>query len=189
MKRLMLLVAVFFSLSVFSQTQFEGEVFENIQLPTSSELKTDGLIQPYLNDFLKLCDNYGIDYHEKLFKLKEVAIVDTLQVSRTGGTLGLQVRNENKEVEKILFSWMTLIDKEILKVVAFHEFGHYFLDYKHICYDCDKIMAEVNTSYYGILRDWDYQVQRLFMESPAYLRSSIAQVNEPKPKNYTEITD
>lgn len=177
MKRLMLLAAVLVSLLTYAQSNSTETFFEDTTPNVAtSELKTDGLIQPHLTDFLNYCDAYGIQYHDKLFKLKEIAIVDSLKMSRTGGTLGLQVRNENKEVEKIIFSWMTLIDKEILKVVAFHEFGHYFLEYDHICHDCDKIMAEVNTSYYSILNDWDNQVQRLFMESPAYLKQAVAQV-------------
>ena len=164
-------------LSVALQVNAQKSTFEIPQSITSSNvLKTDGLIQPYLDDFLKLCKKYDIEYSKKLFKLKEIAIVDTLQVSKTGGTLGMLVRNKNKDVEKIVFSWMTLLDKEILRVVAFHEFGHYFLGYKHTCKDCNSIMAEVNTSYFDIVKDWEYQVEQLFVNSPEYLKKqSLAQ--------------
>ena len=127
-------------------------------------------MQPHLDDFIALCKKYKIQYHDKLFKLKEIVVVDTLRVSPNGGTLGMLVRDENNEVENIIFSWMTLLDKEILKVVAFHEFGHYFLEYKHTCDDCNTIMAKVNSSYFDIIKDWDYHVEKLFTESPAYLK-------------------
>ena len=94
--------------------------------------------------------------------------MDTLKVTPTGGTLGMVVRNKHNDIEKIVFSWMTLIDQEILRVVAFHEFGHYFLGYKHTCKDCSDIMAEVNRSYFEISKDWDYHVEQLFINSPEY---------------------
>jgi hypothetical protein len=140
-------------------------------LKSDNELQVDGLVQPILNDFLKLCSKYNIAYHEKLFKLKVIAVVDTIGITPNGGTLGMLVRNENKDVEKIIFSWVTLLDKEILKVVAFHEFGHYFLGYKHICNDCNKIMATQNTSYFDIISDWDSQVDNLFRDSPEYRKT------------------
>lgn len=133
-------------------------------------LKTDGLVQPHLDEFLLLCKKYGIDYSEKLFKLKEIVIVDSLAMTPKGGTLGMLVRDDQYQVEKIIFSWMTLLDSEILKVVAYHEFGHYFLGYKHICDDCNKIMAKVNSSYFDIAKDWDYHVENLFINSPEYLK-------------------
>ena len=136
-----------------------------------SELHIDGLVQPILDDFLKICDTYKIDYHDKLFKLKQIAVVDTIGITPNGGTLGMLVRNNNKEVEKIIFSWVTLLDKEILKVVAFHEFGHYFLGYNHICDDCNKIMATQNTSYFDIILDWEAQVEILFRNSPEYRKT------------------
>jgi len=149
----------------------------NYKLPNRSStlntLKTDGLVQPYLDEFLKECKKYNIEFTEKLFSLKEITIVDTLQVSSKSGTLGMLVRDKKNKVEKIIFSWMTLLDKEILKVVAFHEFGHYFLGYKHICKDCNSIMAEVNTSYFNIVRDWDNQVKELFLSSPEYLKRKL----------------
>ena len=136
-----------------------------------SELHIDGLVQPILDDFLKLCDTYNIEYHEKLFKLKQIAVVDTIGITPNGGTLGMLVRNKNNDVEKIIFSWVTLLDKEILKVVAFHEFGHYFLGYKHVCEDCNKIMATQNTSYFDIILDWENQVNNLFRFSPEYRKT------------------
>ncbi len=148
------------------------------RVETSNTLKTDGLVQPYLDAFLKECKKYNIEFSEKLFSLKEIAIVDTLQVSTRGGTLGMLVRDRNNRVEKIVFSWMTLLDKEILKVVAFHEFGHYFLGYKHTCKDCNSIMAEVNTSYFNIVKDWENQVEHLFLNSPEYLKTQQTLENE-----------
>lgn len=149
--------------------QAQNANFEIPDLTNSKQVKADGLVQPYLDDFFEQCKKYGIAYHDKLFALEEIAVVDTLKVSPKGGTLGMLVRDDSKKVEKIIFSWMTLLDKEILKVVAFHEFGHYFLDYKHTCNDCNTIMAAVNSSYFDIIKDWDYHVEKLFLESPAYL--------------------
>jgi hypothetical protein len=81
-------------------------------------------------------------------------------------------RNENGEVEAIDISWMAQIDPEVLKIVAYHEFAHYFLEYEtHVCDDCTKIMAVLNTSYFDITRDWDHQLKILFEESPAYQRT------------------
>jgi len=149
---------------------------DNDKIPTytqENELHVDGLLQPILDDFLKLCDTYNIDYHEKLFKLKQISVVDTIGITPNGGTLGMLVRNKNNDVEKIIFSYVTLLDKEILKVVAFHEFGHYFLGYKHICEDCNKIMAAQNTSYFDIILDWENQVTNLFRFSPEYRKTKI----------------
>ena len=145
-----------------------NEISENT---SGSELHIDGLVQPLLDDFLKICDTYKIEYHDKLFALKEIAVVDTIGITPNGGTLGMLVRNNKGDVEKIIFSWATLLDKEILKVVAFHEFGHYFLGYKHICDDCNKIMATQNTSYFNIILDWDAQVEILFRNSPEYRKT------------------
>ena len=72
---------------------------------SGSELHIDGLVQPLLDDFLKICDTYKIEYHDKLFKLKEIAVVDSIGITPNGGTLGMLVRNNNKDVEKIIFSW------------------------------------------------------------------------------------
>lgn len=164
---------VFFIFGVFSLQAQKAE-FEIPELNESKQVKTDGLVQPYLEDFINYCKTYNIAFHDKLFELKEIAVVDTLQVSPKGGTLGMLVRDKNNKVEKIVFSWMTLLDQEILKVVAFHEFGHYFLEYKHTCDDCNVIMAKVNSSYFDIIKDWDYHVEKLFLESPVYLENQKA---------------
>jgi len=95
--------------------------------------------------------------------------VNSLPVTEKGTTLGMLRRNDQGEVIAIDINWMAQIDPEILKVVAFHEFAHYFLNYsKHICDDCGKIMAVVNSSYFEIVRGWDNQIRILFEESPAY---------------------
>ncbi len=169
MKRtyLLLLFTLFITISATAQQATYEIPNRSIN---SNTLKTDGLIQPHLDEFLKLCKKYDIDYTEKLFKLKEIAIVDSLEVTPKGGTLGMLVRDDQHQVEKIIFSWMTLLDSEILKVVAYHEFGHYFLGYKHVCDDCNKIMAKVNSSYFDIAKDWDYHVENLFINSPEYLK-------------------
>ncbi|WP_299887753.1 hypothetical protein [uncultured Lacinutrix sp.] len=169
MKRAYLILSLLLALAFNVNAQKAIYELPN-RVSSSDVLKTDGLVQPFLDDFLKLCKEYDIEYSDKLFKLKEIAIVDSLQMSSKGGTLGMLVRDSNNQVEKIVFSWMTLLDKEILKVVAFHEFGHYFLGYKHTCKDCNTIMAEVNTSYFDIVNDWDNQIKTLFLNSPEYLK-------------------
>lgn len=134
---------------------------------SAQQVQIDGRLQPLLDDFFEVCKEYNIDYHEKLFNLERIDIVNTLQVSESGSTLGMLRRNENGEVIAIDISWLAQIDPEILKVVAFHEFAHYFLDYsKHTCHDCGEIMAVVNSSYFDIVRDWDEQVKNLFENSP-----------------------
>ncbi len=171
MKSLSLTLCLLLTVIVSSYAQNSNyELPESIT--TSNVLKTDGLIQPHLDEFLKQCKKYNIDFSDKLFNLKEIAIVDTLKVSPSGGTLGMLVRNKEREVEKIIFSKITLLDNEILRVVAFHEFGHYFLGYKHTCKDCNSIMAEVNTSYFDIVKEWDKQVEQLFMNSPEYIKNT-----------------
>jgi len=169
MKRPYCLLLLFFAVSLGAFAQEASYEIPN-RLTKSNTLKTDGLIQPHLDEFIKLCKKYDIDYSEKLFKLKEIAIVDSLEMTPQGGTLGMLVRDNQYQVEKIIFSWMTLLDSEILRVVAYHEFGHYFLGYKHVCEDCNKIMAKVNSSYFNIAKDWDYHVENLFKNSPEYLK-------------------
>lgn len=151
-------------------------------LPTTAQnVQIDGRLQPFLKQFFAECEKYNIDYHEKLFKLKNIDVVDTLYVSSEGSTLGMLTRDKNNKVENIVVNYIAMIDQEILKVVAFHEFAHYFLDYTtHICDDCGKIMAVVNSSYFDIVNDWENQVEILFTTSPAY-KSKLSGVA------YTEV--
>jgi len=137
-------------------------------LPASAQdVSIDGRLQPLLDEFFEICKKYDIPYHDKLFKLQSIDIVNTLKVSEEGSTLGMLRRNTKGEVIAIDISWMAQMDAEILRVVAFHEFAHYFLDYStHTCNDCGQIMSVVNTSYFDIIRDWDHQVRILFEDSP-----------------------
>lgn len=138
-------------------------------LLNAQAVSIDGRLKPLLDNFFEICDEYDIDYHEKLFKLKKIAIVEDLKTSSTGSVLGMVKRNEQNEIDTIAINWIAMLDAEILKVVAFHEFGHYFLDYsEHVCNDCDIIMARVNSSYFKIANDWERQLEILFKESPAY---------------------
>lgn len=165
MKKLMLLIVVMIS----SHTL------------TSQNVQIDGRLQPLLTEFFELCKSYNIDTHDKLFKLKSIDVVNTLTVSENGSTLGMLSRDSQGIVTSIDISWMAQLDPEILRVVAFHEFAHYFLEYSsHVCDDCGHIMSVVNSSYFDIIRDWDYQVKTLFEESPAFLkRSGSAVVSAP----------
>jgi len=133
------------------------------------EVQVDNRIQPILNDFFEYCKKYDIEYSQKLFQLESIQIVDTLPLDKHNTVLGKVLRDKNGEINKIVINWATLFDKEILRVVAFHEFAHHFLNYKHTCHDCNEIMAEVNTSYFDIARDWENQVDNLFTTSPVYL--------------------
>lgn len=138
---------------------------------TAQEVSIDGRLKPHLDAFFELCKSYNIEYHEKLFELKKIAIVETLQTSSNGSTLGMLQRDDTKKVENIAINWIAMLDPEILKVVAFHEFGHYFLEYDHhVCDDCGIIMSVVNSSYFDIANDWEHQLKILFEESPAYLK-------------------
>ncbi|GAA3508624.1 hypothetical protein GCM10022393_20200 [Aquimarina addita] len=152
----------FFILLVLSSTTL---------LTAQNDVKIDGRLKPHLDQFFKYCDQYKIDYYDKLFKLKNIDIVDTLHVAPNASTLGMVTRDKDNNIENIIINWVALLDDEILKVVAFHEFAHYFLEYKgHICDDCGEIMAVVNSSYFDIVRDWDHQVKTLFEDSPVYKR-------------------
>lgn len=155
---------------------------------TAQNVQIDGRLQPYLKQFFAECKKYNIDYHDKLFKLKNIDVVDTLYVSSAGSTLGMLTRDENNNVENIVVNYIAMLDQEILKVVAFHEFAHYFLEYStHICDDCGKIMAVVNSSYFDIVNDWENQVEILFTTSPAYksITSGVAYTNvEHEHKNH-----
>lgn len=155
------------------------------QIKAQNDVKIDGRLKPFLDEFFKACEKYDIDYHDKLFKLKNIAIVDTLHTTPEGSTLGMVTRDSNNEIENIIVNWVTLLDKEIVRVVAFHEFAHYFLDYrKHVCDDCGHIMSVVNTSYFDIVKDWNNQLKILFEESPAYKNSRL----NAKPETYTAIS-
>lgn len=148
-----------------------------IKPSSAQEVSIDGRLKPYLDNFFDLCKEYDIDYNDKLFELKKIAIVNTLDTSAHGSTLGMLQRDEHKKVENIVVNWMAMLDQEILKIVAFHEFGHYFLEYdQHVCQDCGIIMSVVNTSYFDIAKDWDNQVKILFEQSPAYLKKQNANV-------------
>jgi hypothetical protein len=141
-----------------------------ITLQAQNSVDIDGRLQPLLTDFFEYCKKYNIDYHEKLFQLKNVDITNSLPLEEGNTVLGLVTRDADGEVENILINWVALLDPEILKVVAFHEFAHHFLDYKHSCQDCNEIMAVNNSSYFDIAKDWDNQVEQLFTTSPVYLK-------------------
>lgn len=138
-------------------------------LKAQNSVDIDGRLQPILNDFFEQCQKYGIDYHDKLFQLKRIDISKNLPLGEGNTVLGMVTRDEEGLAENILINWAAMLDTEILKVVAFHEFAHHFLDYKHTCHDCNEIMAVTNTSYFDIARDWDNQIEQLFTTSPAYL--------------------
>tara|TARA_R110002124_G_scaffold138798_1_gene302857 strand:- start:85832 stop:86359 length:528 start_codon:yes stop_codon:yes gene_type:complete len=162
-KSLLLLVIIFFFVS--NTTLAQG-------------VRIDGRLKPYLDDFFELCDKYEIDYIDKLVSLKKIAVVENLKTSSEGSILGRLERDENKKVENIVVNWIAMLDAQILKVVAFHEFGHYFLEYdQHVCDDCGIIMSVVNTSYFDIANDWDNQIKILFEQSPAYLKKQNTTVN------------
>ena len=138
----------------------------------AQEVHIDGRLKPLLDDFFELCKEYDIEYNDKLFALKKIAVVESLQTTPQGITLGMLQRDEFNKVENIVVNWVTMLDQEILKVVAFHEFGHYFLEYdQHVCEDCGIIMSIVNTSYFEIANDWENQIKILFEKSPLYLRN------------------
>ncbi len=153
-------VVVIFLLAFFGFISF---------MQSQNSVDIDGRLQPILNDFFEECKKYGIDYHEKLFQLKNIDITNTLPLEEKNTVLGMVTRDAKGDVENILINWAAMLDPEILKVVAFHEFAHHFLDYKHTCHDCNEIMAKTNISYFDIAKDWDNQVEQLFITSPVYL--------------------
>ncbi len=153
-----LLIIVFFQFTTTLQAQAQTEVY------------VDGRLQPVLDSFFEYCKQYDIDYSEKLFQLESITIVDTLPLSKFNTVLGKVLRDDDGNINKIVINWAALFDKEILNVVAFHEFAHHFLDYKHTCHDCNEIMAETNPSYFDIARDWDNQVEHMFTTSPVYIK-------------------
>lgn len=141
----------------------------------SAQVNIDGRLKPHLDSFFEYCKSYDVEYYDKLFKLKNIDIVDTLHIAPNASTLGMLTRDRNNTPENIVINWITLLDQEILKVVAFHEFAHYFLEYNtHICDDCGKIMAVVNSSYFDIVKDWDNQIKILFEESPLLRKRKVA---------------
>jgi hypothetical protein len=140
-------------------------------IQAQNDVYIDGRLQPVLDSFFEYCKKYEIDYSEKLFQLESITIVDTLPLSKYNTVLGKVLRNEEGNINKIVINWAALFDKEILNVVAFHEFAHHFLDYKHTCHDCNEIMAETNPSYFDIARDWGNQVEYMFTTSPVYLKN------------------
>jgi len=143
-------------------------------LQAQKSVDIDGRLQPILNDFFEECKKYGIKYHSKLFELKNIDIVNNLPLEEDNTVLGKVSRNEAGMVDEILINWAAMLDPEILKVVAFHEFEHHFLDYKHTCQNCNEIMAVTNSSYFNIASDWDNQVELLFTTSPIYLANKEA---------------
>lgn len=166
MKKSLLLLSIFFA---FFTTN-------------AQDVSIDGRLKPLLDNFFELCKEYNIDYHENLFKLKKIAIVNDLQTGPEGSTLGMVQRDANGQVENIVVNWVAMLDQEILKIVAFHEFGHYFLGYDtHVCDDCGIIMSKVNTSYFDIASDWDNQIRVLFENSPAYYNKNNSMITTVIP--------
>lgn len=167
-KYLLILIGLLCSCSLFAQ-----------------DVQIDSRLRPLLKEFFHSCREYDIPYRTKLFNLQHIDIVNSLPTSERDATLGMLRRDENSRVHAIEISWMAQIDPEILKVVAFHEFAHYFLEYdSHVCDDCNKIMAKVNTSYFDIVRDWEEQIELLFVESPVYQnkhQQNIAATGTKKP--------
>ncbi len=155
-----------------------------VVLVNAQDVSIDGRLQPLLNDFFTKCKEYDITYYDKLFKLKSIDIVNTLTVSEKASTLGMLRRNKEGKVVSIDINWVAQLDKEILKVVAFHEFAHYFLEYEtHVCDDCGHIMSVVNSDYFSIANDWENKLKQLFEESPAYAKKmSLAFVNHKQEK-------
>lgn len=146
-------------------------LLSSIAIQAQEGVHVDGRLQPILDSFFEYCKQYNIDYSEKLFQLESITIVDTLPLSKYNTVLGKVLRDDEGHINKIVINWATLFDKEILKIVAFHEFAHHFLDYKHTCHDCNEIMAETNPSYFDIARDWDNQVKHMFTTSPVYQKN------------------
>jgi len=154
MKKILIL-----ALTCFSIGSFYGQ---NVQI--------DGRLQPLLDEFFAECKTYGIEYHDKLFALEYIDIVNTLNISEKGSTLGRVKRNDQGEVIGIEVNWVAQLDPQILRVVAFHEFAHYFLEYhEHVCQDCGHIMSVVNSSYFEIVEEWDKNLNILFKGSPVYI--------------------
>ncbi len=153
-------VVMVFLLAIFGMTS---------AMYSQKSVDIDGRLQPILDEFFKVCDKYDIDYHEKLFQLKNIDVTSSLPLEEDNTVLGMVTRDANGDVENILINWAAMLDPAILKVVAFHEFAHHFLDYKHTCQECNEIMAVINTSYFDIANDWDNQVENLFTTSPVYL--------------------
>ena len=142
---------------------------------TAQEVRIDDRLRPSLDNFFKLCESYNIEYRNKLHKLKNIAVVDTLETTAKAATLGMLQRDEAHHVENIVINWVAMLDPEILKIVVFHEFGHYFLEYdEHVCNDCGTIMSVVNSSYFDIANDWENQIKILFENAPAYLHNRAA---------------
>ena len=169
MKKNILLLALLFFASILT-------------INAQKTVDIDGRLQPLLNEFFAQCKKYDIEYNTKLFQLDKIDIVSTLPLEENATVLGKVQRNQAGEIKEIQINWAALLDPEILKVVAFHEFAHHFLDYKHTCQDCNEIMAVTNTSYFDIARDWDNQGVQLFTTSPVYITSQAT-----NPVVYTEI--
>lgn len=156
MKRIVLIfVAVFLGLVHYSHAQKSVDI--------------DGRLQPLLNEFFKQFKKYNVDYNKKLSQLKNIDISRDLPLQKNNTVLRMVTRDAEGNAENILINWAAMLDSAILKVVAFHEFAHHFLDYKHTCQDCYEIIAVVNSSYFDIANEWDNQVQQLFITSLAYL--------------------
>ncbi len=141
----------------------------NLTSNAQDTVDIDGRLQPLLNEFFSSCEKYGIEYHEKLFQLKNIDITNSLPIKEGNAVMGMVTRDANGEIENILVNWIAQVDPQILKVVAFHEFAHHFLDHKHTCEDCDEIMAVNNASYFNVANDWENQVHHLFTTSPVYV--------------------
>ena len=118
----------------------------------------DGRLQPILNEIFEKCEKYEIDNNQKLFQLKNIDISNTLPLGENNTVLGMLTRDKDGKVDNIPINWSTMLDPEMLRAVAFHEFAHHFLDYLHICQDCNEVMAVTNKNNFDDASDWENQV-------------------------------
>jgi len=49
----------------------------------------DGRLQPFLTEFFEYCDTYGVEYHEKLFQLKNINITNNLPLEEGNTVMGM----------------------------------------------------------------------------------------------------
>ena len=83
-------------------------------LQAQNSVDIDGRLQPILTEFFEQCKKYDIDYHSKLFQLKNIDIVNHLPLEENNTVLGMVSRDEAGNIDNIFINWAALLDYEIL---------------------------------------------------------------------------
>ena len=84
-------------------------------LHSQESVDIDGRLQPILTEFFEQCKKYDIDYHSKLFQLKNIDIVNNLPLEENNTVLGMVSRDDSGLIDNIYI-------KQIVRYIVVNNF-------------------------------------------------------------------